>query len=247
MAGKGYSGEQFKEISTKEGCLTVELFGDKQEIPFKSVCFANSDGTIGYAQMFIKGQDKLMFISKTPTCTVYTMPADRDDELPFGAQGVRVWGVIGGEVDKYYEQHLRALKGETPVPDAGWLKDELEKAPQTVMDIAMKMLGQILDAMGGPDGMMEQMADAFTAPDGPMAQMAEGMGKAFEQMGTVENVDEAEKEGGGVLRKKAKEIVRPAPKPKRKVAVKKKGKAKAKRASPKKAKHPAGRKGKKKK
>jgi hypothetical protein len=197
--------------------------------------------------MFIKGQDKLMFISKTPTCTIYTMLADRDDELPFSGQGVRVWGVSGGEVDNYYEQHLRALKGEAPVSDAGWLKDELEQAPQTVMDIAMKMLGQILESMGGPEGMMNQMADAFTAPDGPMAQMAKGIGEAFGEMAPVENVDDAEKESGGVLTKKAERTIRPAPKPKRKVAVKKKGKAKAKRASPKKAKHPAGRKGKKKK
>jgi hypothetical protein len=237
MPGKDFAGEQFKEISIKEGNLSVELFGDKQEIPFKSVCFLNSDGTIGYAQMFIKGQDKLMFISKTLTCTVYTMPADRDDELPFGESGVRIWGVLGGEVDKYYEQHVRALKGEEPVHDAAWLKDELEKAPQTVMDIAMKMLGQILDAMGGPDGLMEKMGEAFTAQDGPMAQMADGIGKAFGEMAPIENVDETEKEGSGV--------------PKKKAAAKKKAKAPAKRASPKKApkkaKRPAGRKGKKKK
>lgn len=247
MAVKGFTGEQFKEISTKEGSLTVEMFGDRQEIPFKSVCFVNSDGTIGYAQMFIKGQDKLMFISKTPTCTIYTMLADRDDELPFGGQEVRVWGVSGGEVDKYYEQHLRALKGELPVPDAGWLKTELEKAPQTVMDISMKMLGQILDAMGGPDGMMDEIADAFTAPNGPMAQMAKGIGEAFEGMAPVENGEDTGKDSGGVLRKETKATIRHPPKPKRKAAAKKKGKATARRAPPKKAKRPVGRKGKKKK
>jgi hypothetical protein len=187
MAVKDFRGERFGEVSRREGKINVEILGEKQVIDYKSANYMNADANIGYAMVKSsnpsmadeKEDDKILFVSKTPTCTVYTMLADRNDELPFNVEGVRVWGVSGGGLEDYYTQHLRALKDEAPLSDAEWLKDALENAPQTIIDLAMKMLGTLLDAMGGPDGIMKAMQDAFTGPDSPLTQMAQGLGDAM--------------------------------------------------------------------
>jgi len=187
MAEKDFRGERFSEVSRREGKINVEILGEKQVIDYKSTNYMNADATIGYAMVKSsnpsmteeKEDDKILFVSKTPTCTVYTMLADRNDELPFNVEGVRVWGVSGGGLEDYYTQHLRALKDEAPLSDAEWLKDALENAPQTILDLAMKMLGTLLEAMGGPDGIMKAMQDAFTGPDSPLTQMAKGLGDAM--------------------------------------------------------------------
>jgi len=240
MAGKCLDGEGFRQVSTKEGELSVELMGETQVIHFRSECFVNSSGTMGYAKMFIKDQDKLMFVSRTPSCRIYTILADRDDELPLNEDGVRVWGVIGGEPEHYYEQHLRALKDEQPETDPQWLKEELEKAPQTVIDISMKMLTIVLDAMGGPDGLMKTLSDAFNAPDGPVAQMAEGIGKTLQTAVGDFDAKEAGPEHRGVpKRKTAPEKMQTSGARKKKESPKKGGKAKARRPAPKQARAPA--------
>ena len=180
-----FKAEGFAQYLETKGICLVSFMDEKTEIPYNAKCFLNPKGTIGYAEVDIKDKHEFMFLSKTAKGDVITMTGDQPGPLPIQAPGYfAIFGVPpDAPVELYYGTHKKALGEEAPIADDNWLKVETPKLPQRTLDIAMIAMGQVLEALGGPDGLMKNMADAMA---GAMEGLGKGLEQAFQGDGQVE-------------------------------------------------------------
>jgi hypothetical protein len=237
-----------KYLETKGICL-VTFMDENTEIPYDAKCFINPKGTMGYAEVDIKEKHEFIFLSKTAKGDVVTMTGDQPGPLPIQAPGYfAIYGVPpDSPIEVCYATHRKALGEEAPLADENWLKVETPKLPQRTLDIAMIAMGQVLEALGGVDGLMQNMANAMT---GAMEGLGKGLEQAFSGDGQVEIKNDWDKppeqpepmegEPKNTPRPKPHTTVKKAskakPKPAKKAAPKPKQKAKPKAKPAKKAK-----------
>jgi len=166
-----FEGEGFKEFSKTQGKIRVDLDGDVQEKEYSSVNFINTAGTIGYSEVTVDGRPDHIFVSNTAAGIVLTMPGEQTGPVPFPVEGYKTLTSIKAEspITACYQAHLRALAGETPVPDRAWLEEAVPLLPQKALDVTMKIFAFACEQM---EKMMSGMGNA-------MGQMMEGMGKAM--------------------------------------------------------------------
>jgi len=240
-----FKAEGFVMYDETKGICLVSFMDENTEIPYNAKCFINPKGTIGYAEVDIKDKHEFVFLSKTAKGDVITMTGDQPGPLPIQAPGYfAIFGVPQeAPVELYFVTHKKALGEEAPIADENWLKVETPRLPQRTLDIAMVAMGQVLEALGGPDGLMKNMADAMA---GAMEGIGKGLEEAFKGDGQVEvkndwdkppeepEPTEGEPKEAPVKKPKAKPKAKPAKKPKPKPKAKPAKKAKAKPKSKKK-------------
>jgi hypothetical protein len=219
-------------LETKGICL-VSFMDERTEIPYNAKCFINPKNTMAYAEVDIKDKHEFIFLSKTAKGDVLTMTGDQPGPLPIQAPGY--FAIYGAPpespVEMCFATHLKALSGEAPVMDENWLKVETPKLPQKTLDIAMIAMGQVLEALGGVDGLMQNMANAMT---GAMEGLGKGLEQAFSGDGQVEIKNDWDKppEQPEPMEEEPEETPRRKPVPTVKKAPKAKSKP-AKKAAPK--------------
>jgi len=173
-----FNAEGFAMFLETKGLALITFMDENQEIPYNAKCFINSKSTMAYAEVDIKERHEFIFLSKTAKGDVLTMTADQSGPLPVQAPGY--FAVFGAAPDSPIETcfvaHQKALGGEAPQVDQDWLKVETPKLPQKTLDIAMIAMGQVMEALGGVDGLMQNMAKALT---GAMEGLGKGLDQAF--------------------------------------------------------------------
>jgi hypothetical protein len=180
-----FKNEAFTMFTETKGICIVAFMDERTEIPYDAKCFINPKNTIAYAEVDIKDKHEFIFLSKTAKGDVITMTADQPGPLPIQAPGYfAIFGVAPeSPVEACFVTHLKALGGEAPVVEEAWLKAETPMLPQRTLDIAMIAMGQVLEALGGVDGLMKNMANAMS---GAMEGLGKGLEQAFSGDGQVE-------------------------------------------------------------
>lgn|GEM_PF-6465976 len=221
-----FKAEGFAMYDETKGICIVKFMDESTEIPYSAKCFLNPKGTIGYAEVDIKDKHEFIFLSKTAKGDVLTMMGDQPGPLPIPAPGYfAIYGVPPeSPVELTFATHLKALGGEAPLADENWLKAETPRLPQRTLDVAMVAMGQVLEALGGADGLMQSMANAMT---GAMDSLGKGLEQAFQGDGQVEvkndwdkppqesePVEGEPKEPAPVILKKKAPMTKPKVKPK---------------------------------
>jgi hypothetical protein len=176
-----YEGEGFGQFSSTQGRLRFESDGKVDEKDYSSANFINSAGTVGYSETTVDGKPDHIFISKTAAGIVLTIPGEQTGPAPFPVEGYKALASVmsGSPAKAFYEAHLQALAGETPLSDRAWLEKEVPLLPQRALDVTMKIFAIVCEQM---EKMMSGMGNA-------MGQMIEGMGKAMGQ--AMEGVGQA--------------------------------------------------------
>jgi hypothetical protein len=180
-----FKAEGFAMFLETKGLALITFMDDNQEIPYNAKCFINPKGTMAYAEVDIKERHEFIFLSKTAKGDVLTMTGDQPGPLPIQAPGYfAVYGAApDSPVETCFVTHLKALGEEAPLVDQDWLKVETPKLPQKTLDIAMIAMGQVMEALGGVDGLMQNMANALS---GAMEGIGKGLDQAFSSEGQVE-------------------------------------------------------------
>jgi hypothetical protein len=223
--------ERFREFSRTKGKMRFEAEGNVQEKDFASVNHINASGTIGYAEVEVEGKPDMIFISKTPSGIVLTMPGEQTGPAPFPVEGYSHLSTVmsGSTIKEVYDAHVQVMAGDILVADSAWLEKEVPLLPQRALDVTMKIFAIVCDQM---DKLMSGMGNA-------MGEMMEGMGKAMGQAleGAAEAAPKAAEELARPFRKASapKKRARPTGKaggPRKKVAPVKRARPPKRRAPP---------------
>jgi hypothetical protein len=155
-----YGDEGFSEIGGSEGMLRAEVEGQHQEAAYKARNFINRGGTIGYSEVDANQIKGFLFISKTGSGDVMTIPGQGTGPIPFEVEGMHAIMTVeeGGTVEEFYATHMQALKSTSPIADEAWLRQELLSLPQRAVDIAIKLFSVVVDSM---DEAMDGFAEAM--------------------------------------------------------------------------------------
>jgi len=195
-------GEGFEEFIKTEGMLNIEVMGMKQEVPYKAHCYMNSKRTMGYAEMIAAGKGGYIFLSKTASGEIVTIPGNQEGIVEMEIEGIyKLMSVPeNAPFERFYEKHIEALGEEDPIPDEAWLREEVPKLPDRTMAIVMKLLESVFAAFGGVDGLAEDMGEAMAKMmETMMSTMAQGLQGPSED-GSLDNIPtidlDEEKEAG---------------------------------------------------
>jgi hypothetical protein len=166
-----FESEMFRQFSRTQGKVRFESNGKVDEKDYASANFINASGTVGYSKVEIDGKPDCIFVSRTAAGIVLTMPGEQTGAAPFPIEGYKALTSVmsGSPARAFYESHMQALSGETPLPDRDWLEKEVPLLPQRALDVTMKIFALVCDQM---DKLMAGMGNA-------MGEMVEGMGKAM--------------------------------------------------------------------
>jgi hypothetical protein len=174
---KSFSEEGFSEIGGSEGKLRADVDGQIQEATYKARNFINRGGTIGYAEVDANQITGYLFISKTGSGDVITIPGQGTGPIPFKIEGLHAIVTVdeGSPVEAFYDGHTQALKTASPIADEAWLRQELISLPQRAVDVAIKIFSVVVDSM---DEAMDNLAETMggTVEDVKITRSCPGCG-----------------------------------------------------------------------
>jgi hypothetical protein len=158
----------FTEFKRVEDTLKVSMMGMEQEMPFKAVCFINGARTVGYAELDAQTGHDFIFLSKTDKGDVMTVPGDQPGQFPFPVEGYHsVMSVVkGSPVETYYDEHMKSVADAALVTDEQYLRTEVPNLPQRSIEVAMKIMEAMMQALGGEDGIIKQLGEAMAGAFG---------------------------------------------------------------------------------
>jgi hypothetical protein len=160
-----YEQEGFMEFSRTGGKIKARVEGEEQEAEYKAKNFINGAGTIGYAEIEANEIAGFIFLSRTSQGDVVTIPGPEPGPVPFkigGFVSIRT-AKEGGEVEEFYESHMEALKGMSPIADPGWLREEVPRLPQRAVNVVVKIFEMMVEGM---EGAMDQIAETLGGGEG---------------------------------------------------------------------------------
>ncbi|MCO4770082.1 MAG: hypothetical protein KDA24_08645 [Deltaproteobacteria bacterium] len=130
----------FSKTGSTSGVITVEMMGQRMEMPYEADLYRDASGSIGAVAADGPQGTTWMFVSLTEAGAVYTQPAPRPGDVDI--DGERLVTTPSTDRDGILAAHEEAV-GDSARSDADALDAALKDAPQT----AVRLAGEIMKRM----------------------------------------------------------------------------------------------------
>lgn len=136
----------FASRGDAEGVVTLDMGGEVEEMPWSGTLYVDAAGQIGALCDATSGDERWLFVSHGADKRYLSFPGQRDGGVE--VDGVFLTNTADAGRDAVLAAHLAASEGDRGA-DADALVTSLKAAPQDAVDLSMKLLAALQQAMAG--------------------------------------------------------------------------------------------------